>query len=95
MDTNAPVEALNQAIELAGGQSALAQKLTDRVRERGMPPVSPARISNWVNRDKRAASELCPDIEAITGVKCESLRPDVDWGFLRNAANDEHARAAG
>ena len=45
--------------------------------------MSQARVWSWINRDKRAPSEICPDIEAITGVKCEELRPDVNWAVLR------------
>lgn len=34
---------------------------------------------------KKAGEDLCINIERETGgqVRCESLRPDVDWGYLR------------
>lgn len=80
MEQTTPVDALKRAINLAGGQRSLAKKLPatgagDR--------VSAARVWNWVNRDMKAPSVVCPDIEALTGVKCEDLRPDVNWAVLR------------
>jgi DNA-binding transcriptional regulator YdaS (Cro superfamily) len=43
--------------------------------------VSKASISRW--KKERVPAEACPDIEAITGVKCEELRPDISWEVLR------------
>lgn len=43
--------------------------------------VSPQVISNWKARGIPA--ENCPDIEALTGIKCEVLRPGVNWSVLR------------
>lgn len=80
MNHETPVDALKRAIESAGGQSAFAAKLP--VNE-GCEPVSAARVWNWVNRDKKAPAEVCPDIEALTGVTCEQLRPGVNWAQLR------------
>jgi DNA-binding transcriptional regulator YdaS (Cro superfamily) len=36
----------------------------------------------------RVPAEHCPTIERITGraVRCEELRPDVDWHVLRETA---------
>jgi DNA-binding transcriptional regulator YdaS (Cro superfamily) len=44
-------------------------------------PVSKASISRW--KKERVPAEVCPDIEALTGMRCEELRPDVNWGVLR------------
>lgn len=48
--------------------------------------VSPQVISNWIRRGVPA--EHCPAIEKATAgaVRCEDLRPDVDWAYLRTPA---------
>ena len=53
--------------------------------------VTPQVISNWKTRDVPA--EYCPQIEAATGglVRCEDLRPDVQWSVLRNTPSAEVA----
>lgn len=47
--------------------------------------VSPVLISQWRNGVRQVPAERCLDIEKATGgvVRCEDLRPDVDWGYLR------------
>jgi len=64
-------EALSLAIDSAGGVSKLAVALG----------VSQNVVSNWKKRGKAPAAR-CPYIEAVTGVTCEMLRPDLQW--LRN-----------
>ncbi len=61
------VEALKQAIEEAGGLTALADLLK----------ATPQTINNW--RKRGVPAERCKDIElAVAGkVTCEQLRPDV------------------
>lgn len=66
-------EALDQAIAIAGGISALYRAL-------GLS--GHAVIQQW--KRNRVPAEKCPDIEALTGIKCEDLRPDVNWAVLRN-----------
>jgi DNA-binding transcriptional regulator YdaS (Cro superfamily) len=94
MDNTASLP-LSRACEVAGGSTRLAELLTSRGRK-----TSKASISRW--KSDRVPAEACPDIEALTGVKCEELRPDVRWDVLRTskakrkaiAANDtERARA--
>lgn len=65
--------ALLKACELMGGQAAMAREFR----------IKPASVSGWL--DSRVPAERCPDIERLTGgaVRCEDLRPDVDWAFLR------------
>ena len=66
-----------KAIEHFGGRpSALAMALG----------VSIQRLSNWGSR--QVPAEICPAIERATGgaVRCEDLRPDVDWAYLRGSA---------
>lgn len=67
-------EALQEAFFAAGGQAALAAKLK-RSRQSA---------NQW--KKNGPPVELCPDIEELTGVRCERLRPDVNWGVLRKAA---------
>lgn len=76
------MDSLKRAIEIADSQSGLA-------REVG---VAPQVVNNWVRRG-RVPAEHCPAIERATGgqVTCEDLRPDVDWGYLRNTAKREVA----
>lgn len=66
--------ALQLAIIKAGGKSALAEGLG----------VSYQVLSNWCSRGVPA--ERCPDVERLSGVRCEALRPDVNWSVLRATA---------
>lgn len=68
------MDALQKAAAHLGGPSALARELG----------VSPQTVTNWMAR--RVPTEMCPRIERLTGVRCEDLRPDVEWGVLRDAA---------
>jgi len=43
--------------------------------------VTQQAITNWLARDIPA--DKCPDIEQLTGIRCEDLRPDVNWDVLR------------
>lgn len=67
--------ALDLAIKRANGITALARAL-------GLK--SHTVIQQW--RLNRVPAEHCPSIEAITGIPCEDLRPDVKWEVLRSAA---------
>lgn len=42
-------------------------------------------IYQWANEIRRVPAERCPSIEKSTGgeVRCEDLRPDIDWSVLR------------
>ncbi len=42
-------------------------------------------LSQWANGVRRTPAERCPAIERATGglVRCEDLRPDVEWSVLR------------
>ena len=50
--------------------------------------VSPVIISQWRSGARQVPAERCPTIERMTAgaVRCEDLRPDVDWSCLRGAA---------
>ena len=45
------------------------------------PPITPQAVHKW----NVVPAERCPAIEKATGgkVRCEDLRPDVDWQYLR------------
>ena len=64
--------ALETAIDKAGGITALARLLG--LRSHGV-------VHQW--RITRVPAEHCPAIEGHTGVRCEELRPDVNWSVLR------------
>lgn len=61
---------LEAAIEMFGGQSAMAELLE----------VSKAAVNQWVSNGKPPV-ERCPAIEAATKgkVTCEELLPDLEW----------------
>lgn len=70
---------LQKACDAANGSSRLAQLLTERGRT-----VSKSSVSRW--KREQVPAEICPDIEAVTGIRCEELRPDVNWSVLRKKA---------
>jgi len=47
--------------------------------------VSTVVISLWRTKARQVPADRCIEIERATGgaVRCEALRPDVDWAFLR------------
>jgi DNA-binding transcriptional regulator YdaS (Cro superfamily) len=62
--------------------------------------ISPTLIAQWAST-RRVPAERCPEIEKFTGgqVRCEELRPDVDWAYLRATdcqapAPEHHQEAA-
>jgi DNA-binding transcriptional regulator YdaS (Cro superfamily) len=81
-NTNTPLELACAAVH---GSSRLAELLSARIGR----PVAKSSISQW--KKARVPAELCPDIEAITGIRCEELRPDVSWGVLRIKQADAKA----
>ena len=62
------MQALERAIEIAGGQSALAEKIGKKQ----------AHVAMWLKR-RKVPAEVCADIEGATSgaVTREALRPDV------------------
>lgn len=74
------MDALLIACQKLGSQSALAKSLG----------LSPQVVNNWIRRGNVPA-EYCPSIERNAGVKCEDLRPDVDWDVLRDKGDCKEA----
>lgn len=70
--------ALNKAIDQVG-----LGKLADELGVRYQL------IQGWRDPHRRVAApaEHCPAIERVTGgaIRCEDLRPDVDWAYLRRS----------
>ena len=71
--------ALVEAINRAGGKTALMRLLNAR----GHTIATHNVIAHW--GISQVPAHYCPDIEHTTGVLCESLRPDVAWGVLRES----------
>jgi len=77
MSTTSPTHyaALIRAIEIAGGPTALSVA----VRAPSAGAVKQWRISG-------VPAAYCPAIEKATGIRCEELRPDIEWGVLRGTS---------
>jgi DNA-binding transcriptional regulator YdaS (Cro superfamily) len=45
-------------------------------------------LSQWRTGARPVPADRCPEIEKATSgaVRCEDLRPDVDWKYLRGTA---------
>jgi DNA-binding transcriptional regulator YdaS (Cro superfamily) len=84
------MQAIERAIKCFGSQVAMASALG----------VKQPTISEWLRGDRRVPAEHCPRIERMTrergeAVRCEDLRPDIEWEVLRlqAAPADDHAAA--
>lgn len=77
------MSAITKAVEILGGPSRVAVLLG----------VSPQAVCFWRDGKRRFPADSCPTIERVTGgtVRCEDLRPDVEWSVLRHPATDEAA----
>lgn len=77
---------LKSYLEQRGAGRRLAESLT----------ISPVIISQWKTGARQISADRCIDIERATAgaVRCEDLRPDVDWGYLRASANSEPQKEA-
>jgi DNA-binding transcriptional regulator YdaS (Cro superfamily) len=80
---NLPETALERAIRLSGGMSAMAAAL-------GV--TGHAVIYQW--KKTRVPADRCPDVEQLTGVRCEDLRPDVNWAVVRGGSVESTKQGA-
>lgn len=66
---------IDVAASLLGGQAALASALG----------VSRGAVPQWKQEGRSIPAEHCPKVERLTGgkVRCEELRPDIEWEVLR------------
>lgn len=81
MDLSEPTPqqlALDRAVDAAGGKTSLMRKLN----ERGWKITSHNTISQW-RLQGSVPADYCPDIEVLTGVRCEELRPAANWDAIR------------
>lgn len=55
--------------------------------------ISPSYLSQLSSGSASISEKRCIEIEKATNgaVRCEDLRPDVDWAYLRNSTNEEAA----
>jgi DNA-binding transcriptional regulator YdaS (Cro superfamily) len=69
------MDGIKKAIALTGNVSKLAAALG----------VTPQAVCFWRDGLRVIRADLCPRIERMTdgAVRCEDLRPDVDWAYLR------------
>ena len=53
--------------------------------------VTTQAVCFWRDGRRKTPAEKCPDIERVTGgaIRCEDLRPDVDWAYLRGTKRAE------
>jgi hypothetical protein len=80
-------EALESAISKVGGTKSL---LMQKLNEQGWDIKSHNVIGQWL--ENGVPPKYCPDIEALTGVSCESLCPDVPWGLVRDRRASKRAK---
>ena len=73
-----PEESLDKAVSIIGSMQALADELG----------VTKGAVGQWKMDGRRIPAEHCPAIERLAAgqVRCEHLRPDVDWAYLRTPA---------
>jgi DNA-binding transcriptional regulator YdaS (Cro superfamily) len=66
--------ALNRAVEIVGGQTALAKAIATADR-----PVKQGHVWSWLRRNRKVPPEFCRPIEEATNgqVTRYDLRPDV------------------
>lgn len=66
---------IQRAIDQLGSVTALAGGLE----------VSVQAVCFWRDGKRTIPADKCPSIERLTGgvVRCEELRPDVDWAQVR------------
>lgn len=83
MKTLTPNEAVKEAARIVGGVSSLAKQVG----------VSGPAVTQWSTGFRQVPAERCPLIERATqgAVRCEDLRPDVDWAVLRAHRQQEAA----
>ncbi len=79
MENLTPIE---KAIKAMGGVAETVRKLSLNGH---------ATVYQWTKT--RVPAERCPQIEELTGVRCEDLRPDVRWSILRNTQELPQAQA--
>lgn len=78
------MSAIHEAIQGAGGPAKVAAELGVTVQA----------VCFWRDGSRKLPAEHCPVLERMNGgrIRCEQLRPDVDWAYIRQtAASNEPA----
>jgi DNA-binding transcriptional regulator YdaS (Cro superfamily) len=72
------MNAIQRAVSIVGSQPELGRRLG----------VTKQNVSHWVRGRRAVPAEYCPAIERETAgaVRCEELRPDVEWAVLREGS---------
>lgn len=81
-------------------RQSIKEEFGGTVRFARLVGATPQQVTNWLAR--KVPAEWCPTIESATSgrIRCEDLRPDIDWVVLRNsdcrdeAAHDERQPTA-
>lgn len=78
-----PHEALDKAVAKIGSMRALGESLG----------VTKGAVGQWKLPGRHIPAEHCPSIEKLTdgAVRCEELRPDVEWSVVRSCRGVEVA----
>jgi len=88
---NGAVKVAREPIGLQGLEDSIAH-LGGVVRLSKVIGVSYQLVQGWRDAGRRFATpaEYCPAIERATAgrVRCEQLRPDVDWAVLRESSGE-------
>lgn len=82
----AAISALREAIAKFTSQADFITAL----REHSHKPIASAHVANWIKRGGVTA-DIAMNIEAISGVKVERLRPGASWHVVRGCAACAHA----
>lgn len=71
-------DALEKVLLIVGPMHVLAEHLG----------VTKGAVGQWKLPSRRIPAEYCPTIERLVSgaVRCEEMRPDVDWAYLRAAS---------
>lgn len=70
---------IQAAIQGAGGPAKVAQELS----------VSVQAVCFWRDGKRSLPAEHCPVLERMNSgaIRCEQMRPDVDWAYVRNSTH--------
>lgn len=71
-----------RAIAVSGSVPEFSEQLSALRTSRGESPISRATIFAWIRRNNGASAEVCPDIEVLTGIACEQLKPSGNWSGM-------------
>lgn len=69
--SDAVVRSLTRAVDLAGGQTELANKVNQYLKSERLQakPITQKKVWNWLNRDKKVPGEYGIPIEVVVGGK--------------------------